>query len=308
MQANWLRSPQHNLEYDKQRCLVAMATAVNSVVQCSGFKARPTGNLFEKAFSALPTMCRTIHRRGSKSLIAIIGLTLIGQITACGRTILRAGLSQSDKQLILDMHNAMRQKIALGQIGGQPPAKNMMEMKWDDELARKAQNWALTCLSETHDAHRHVSRFPVGQNIATSWTTRKPRSQEDSRPDFADMIGKWFDEFKYFSFGGPEGRATGHYTQMIWAQTNLVGCGYSFYYDPSKGFTKIMFAIMDLVVPCQLVLLYNIRYMHGNVIGASPYAKGYPSCVQSGLTDSRKYLGLCDASNNYAYSISNYIV
>lgn len=39
-----------------------------------------------------------------------------------------AGLSPSDKQLILDMHNAMRQSIALGQVGGQPPAANMMEM------------------------------------------------------------------------------------------------------------------------------------------------------------------------------------
>lgn len=49
-----------------------------------------------------------------------------------------AGLSQNDKQLILDMHNAMRQSIALGQVGGQPPATNMMEM-----VSRKsAGTWA----------------------------------------------------------------------------------------------------------------------------------------------------------------------
>lgn len=28
------------------------------------------------------------------------------------------------------------------------------------------------------------------------------------------------------------------YLQMIWADTNLIGCGYAFYYDPAKGFTK----------------------------------------------------------------------
>ncbi|XP_018561505.1 venom allergen 3 [Anoplophora glabripennis] len=237
-------------------------------------------------------MCQTIHRRGSKSLIAIIGLTLIGYITACGRTILRAGLSHGDRQLILDMHNAMRQSIALGQVGGQPPATNMMEMKWDNELANRAQNWALSCQSERHDAQRHVSRFPVGQNIATTWTTRKPSSDNDSKPDFADSMRKWFNEFKQFSYGGIGEGHTGHYTQMIWAETNLVGCGYAFYYDPAKGFTKN----------------YICNYgPGGNVLGQSPYSRGHPNCVESGLTDSRKYFGLCDKPG-YVYSISNFIV
>lgn len=31
----------------------------------------------------------------------------------------------------------------------------------------------------------------------------------------------------------------------------------------------------------------------GNVLGQSPYSKGHPNCVESGLTDSRRYFGLC---------------
>lgn len=31
----------------------------------------------------------------------------------------------------------------------------------------------------------------------------------------------------------------------------------------------------------------------GNVDGESPYRKGYPSCFESGLENSRKYAGLC---------------
>ncbi|CAG9863692.1 unnamed protein product [Phyllotreta striolata] len=240
----------------------------------------------------------TAVRKGSGPLIAIIALTLIGDAAACARTMLRtSGVSDYDKELILDLHNAMRQSIALGQIGGQPPATNMMEMKWDDELARGAQRWTSTCYAEQHDKNRHVSRFPVGQNIATTWTTKPPRSYYDTEPDFADAITKWFNEFKLFHFGGIGPGRTGHYTQMIWADTNLVGCGYSFYYDPSKGYTKN----------------YICNYgPGGNVLGQTPYTKGYPNCNGNGLTDSTKFSGLCDKpsssnSDDLFFGISNYL-
>lgn len=28
------------------------------------------------------------------------------------------------------------------------------------------------------------------------------------------------------------------FAQVIWGDTYLVGCGYSFYYDPARGYTK----------------------------------------------------------------------
>ncbi|XP_057667614.1 venom allergen 5 2-like [Diorhabda carinulata] len=245
---------------------------------------------------------RTTVGKLAQPLIAIIALTLIGDAAACERTMLRTrSISSYDKQLILDLHNAMRQSIALGQIGGQPPAANMMEMKWDEELAERAQKWTQTCYSETHDHQRDVSRFPVGQNIATTWTTKPPGGYYDTEPDFADAISKWFNEYKSFHFG-PIGRGnTGHYTQLIWAETNLIGCGYSFYYDPSKGYTK------------NYVCNYGPG---GNVLGQPPYAKGYPNCNKNGLTESIRFSGLCDkpvaakptsTSNTYFFGFSNYL-
>lgn len=68
------------------------------------------------------------------------------------------------------------------------------------------------------------------------------------------------------------------YLQLVWGETSQVGCGYTFYYDPARGYTK----------------LYVCNYgPGGNVIGSNPYEKGRPSCSAYGLADSRKYSGLC---------------
>ncbi|XP_019866649.1 scoloptoxin SSD976 isoform X2 [Aethina tumida] len=223
------------------------------------------------------------------SILVTFGITAYGY-GCTGRTML-SGVSDYEKQVILDMHNKMRQLVANGQVGGQPPAANMMEMKWDNELAARAQRWVDQC-NEDHDPSRHESRFTVGQNIATTWTTKTPESWNDMRSDFPYAIGKWFDEAKYFRFGGVGGGVTGHYTQMMWATTNLVGCGYGFYYDPAKGYTK------------NYVCNYGPG---GNVIGHTPYQKGYPNCNDFGLKESNLYAGLCSKPSSYFYGISNYI-
>ncbi|XP_045483756.1 venom allergen 5-like [Harmonia axyridis] len=213
---------------------------------------------------------------------AIIGISLCLPFTlACfGRTMLRGdGVTEQEKRIILDVHNRMRQAVALGQIDGQPPASNMIEMKWDNELAAKAQQWAVSCSASRHDAYRHIDRFLVGQNTATTWTTKTPTDYYELESDFPGAIHKWFDEVRKFRFGKQSHPGAGHYAQMIWANTNLIGCGYSFYHSPERGFTKY----------------YVCNYgPSGNVDGESPYRKGYPSCYEFGLENSRKYAGLCD--------------
>ncbi|KAF7271219.1 hypothetical protein GWI33_015881 [Rhynchophorus ferrugineus] len=80
---------------------------------------------------------------------------------------------------------------------------------------------------------------------------------------------------------------------MLWAETNLIGCGFAFYYDPSKGYTK------------NYVCNYGPG---GNVLGQTPYEKGYPRCNEYGLQESSRYSGLCLKPNNYYYGISNFIL
>ncbi|RZF47926.1 hypothetical protein LSTR_LSTR008730 [Laodelphax striatellus] len=184
------------------------------------------------------------------------------------------GLSCQEKDSIVSLHNTLRQRVALGSVSGQPPAANMLEMAWDEELARKAQSWADSCPAG-HDSNyaRRVGRFSVGQNIAKTWSS-SGRSYAES-PNFSSQINAWFSEVYHYSFG--RGGA-GHYSQMVWGDSHLVGCGYTQYVDGTRN-TK----------------MYVCNYgPGGNVVGKSPYRPGPQSCAQIGASPSRKYSGLCE--------------
>lgn len=220
------------------------------------------------------------HQLTSLLLCCCLAASLAYYEQSCaGKTLLRnGGLSCSDRQDILDAHNTARQNVAQGRVTGQPAATNMLEMVWDDELAAVAQRWADKC-TLAHDGARDVSRFPVGQNIAVTWTTR---TNAGAAPDFRRQVTGWFNEVRQFGFYSlPFKKGTGHYSQLVWGDTFLVGCGYSHYYDPSRGYTK----------------LYVCNYgPGGNVIGAQPYLAGNPSCSAPGVTPSHRYNGLCEVN------------
>ncbi|XP_076756623.1 venom allergen 5 [Xylocopa sonorina] len=191
------------------------------------------------------------------------------------------GLSCQDKQTILDEHNRLRQLVSLGQIRGQPSAANMREITWDDELATKAQNWANRC-GETHDSRseRDVRRFAVGQNCALWWISRQ--EPYNDQPNWRRIINDWFSEVQHYT--GRITKTTGHYTQLVWADTYLVGCGYSFYYDPARGYVR------------NYVCNYGPG---GNVVGFQLYQSGQPACDSYGMLYSNRYAGLCSGPYNY---------
>ncbi|PNF28465.1 hypothetical protein B7P43_G15223, partial [Cryptotermes secundus] len=81
---------------------------------------------------------------------------------------------------------------------------------WDEELAAVAQRWADKC-TLAHDGARDVSRFPVGQNIAVTWTTR---TNAGAAPDFRRQIMGWFNEVRQYGFYSPFRKGTGHYSQV----------------------------------------------------------------------------------------------
>lgn len=208
-------------------------------------------------------------------LIIVKCLLVIHCETTCvGKHLLRAGaISCEEKQIILDEHNRLRQLVALGHVNGQPGAANMMEMMWDDELAAMAQRWADRC-SESHDSQRNVRRFTVGQNIGYSRTTKSPGPYDDE-PNWRRRINSWFNEVH-------SNQRIGHYTQLVWGDTFLLGCGYSFYNDPARGYTK------------NYVCNYGPT---GNVAGYQPYRLGQPACGDYGMFYSNRYAGLCSHGN-----------
>ncbi|XP_054726634.1 venom allergen 5 isoform X2 [Anastrepha obliqua] len=195
---------------------------------------------------------------------------------ACRGQLLVSGLSPGEREIILHEHNKLRQLVATGRYPGQPGAENMREIVWDDELAARAQQWANNC-EFRHDPLRTINRFTMGQNLAIIWSTA-PLDPTDG--DFPSRIQSWFNEVQKYSFGDAWSPKTGHYSQLVWGETSLVGCGFSEYKDSTK-YNK----------------LYVCNYgPGGNVVGYNPYEVGKPSCATYGLRSSSRYQGLCAPS------------
>ncbi|KAL1480999.1 hypothetical protein MTO96_050561, partial [Rhipicephalus appendiculatus] len=148
-----------------------------------------------------------------------------------------SGVSVREIQLILRMHNRLRSQVALGLLPGFPPAANMRKLYWNAELAAVAQAHANQCSSEwaqKHDeanARKTVTFDAVGQNAA--W---EAFNYDHSKRWWQAHIGKWFaehavcppDRIDYFR-EREDGIHIGHFTQIIWADTQFIGCGYSYY-------------------------------------------------------------------------------
>jgi len=121
-------------------------------------------------------------------------------------------------------------------------------MKWDPELARMAQAWANQCLFQ-HDTCRDVDRFRVGQNLAISMSSvAGSASSSWATAINGTMNGKWvgwFSEVQAMKSGyvnggwaGPDFSSVGHYTQMMWADSYLVGCAV-IQYKSSRWFNTL---------------------------------------------------------------------
>ncbi|XP_034939167.1 venom allergen 5-like [Chelonus insularis] len=191
------------------------------------------------------------------------------------------------KNEILKTHNEIRQKIANGSIKNQPPAANMREMYWDEELAEKAQKWANQCkFAHSNVAERRTSKFnKVGQNIAINRNRSRNALPEK---DFITEIHKWLQEgmnYKFTPLDLEQVKQFGHYTQLAWANTHLVGCGYS------------QFRINNITSR-----LYVCNYAaSGNNFSDLPYIPGDQKCSEE-FTRSTKYPSLCSTENTLELS------
>eukprot|EP01100_Stratorugosa_tubuloviscum_P010473 TRINITY_DN44_c4_g1_i1.p1 TRINITY_DN44_c4_g1~~TRINITY_DN44_c4_g1_i1.p1 ORF type:complete len:232 (+),score=53.80 TRINITY_DN44_c4_g1_i1:147-842(+) len=134
--------------------------------------------------------------------------------------VITSGVTSNDILEILQTHNNLRNYSAAGLVPGKFPASNMRQMVWSSELAAIAQRLANTSVFE-HDQDRSTKRFPfVGQNLAAGY------------PSWTNAITAWFDEYNFYpnttgSFASYEFiYQAGHYTQVIWAESYVIGCGF----------------------------------------------------------------------------------
>ena len=107
-------------------------------------------------------------------------------------------------------------------------ASDMMELTWDDELARGAQMWANQC--DFHHDENDVCRFRVGQNLYKAGLFKDSSEGEKANPKWSDAMTSWYDEIDDFRENPTQGSTnylgTGHFTQLIWGKTQYVGCGF----------------------------------------------------------------------------------
>ncbi|XP_069679048.1 venom allergen 5-like [Periplaneta americana] len=175
--------------------------------------------------------CKLCDPGGGTGDLAEHTMCLFEGIGSACTDVLDGGVTEDEKELILDVHNRLRAWVASGnETRGliedvpQPPAANMMALNWDEELAMIAQTWADQC-TFSHDC-RHVVDFKVGQNIAQYWNNLEPIVEwEKVIEGWYNEVGNWSaDDTPKFIVTGNE-MMTGHYTQLVWAETRFVGCG-----------------------------------------------------------------------------------
>ncbi|XP_077298261.1 venom allergen 5-like [Arctopsyche grandis] len=134
-------------------------------------------------------------------------------------------VSSNEQKTIVNVHNELRKKVADGQVPNQPKAINMTYLEWDSELAQGAQAWANKKIFAHNSSKKH-SKFTVGENLYMSFTS----NHSDTQPYWENAVNSWFNEYKDYKYrplvSDPK---TGHYTQVIWADTKYVGCGMSTY-------------------------------------------------------------------------------
>ncbi|XP_056408329.1 peptidase inhibitor 16-like [Hyla sarda] len=158
-----------------------------------------------------------------------------------------------EKKTILEKHNYYRSRA-------DPPAADMKSLHWDKTLEDLATSYAAKCIWE-HNEERGFR----GENLFL---------MSGSSLDVDLGMDDWHKERDYYNFttdACQEGKMCGHYTQMVWADTERVGCGEKFC-EKVEGFEE----------PNMYLLVCNYE-PPGNFQGEQPYTPGEPcsSCPSS---------------------------
>ncbi|RZF48376.1 hypothetical protein LSTR_LSTR007543 [Laodelphax striatellus] len=140
----------------------------------------------------------------------------------------------------------------------------------------------ITDVIEAHNLYRATVALGIGENLQMKWYGG-PHTERTH--NFTEAITSWYEEHVFYKYktlekGDSRDRKTqtGHYTQVVWANTNKVGCGFASFYQTEKQRDE---------------LLYVCNYAPtGNYEGEYPYIEGEPDCEANGLSKS-DIDGLC---------------
>ncbi|XP_041454505.1 cysteine-rich venom protein-like [Lytechinus variegatus] len=187
-----------------------------------------------------------------------------------------SSFSAEEAKAILDEHNRLRGLVS-------PEASNMQFMEWDDVLASTAQKWSDRCVFKHSSRRKRAegSTFTsVGENIF---------AETGSAADIGVRgTESWYNEtfdYDYEANFCPPEKMCGHYTQVVWASTQAVGCGKTFC-------AKIKIpGEPDMIDSTFFTCNYGPA---GNVNRARPYLTG-TSCTQCPTNMSMCYEKKCSS-------------
>ena len=198
------------------------------------------------------------------------------------------GVTDMDIWQIIYYHNNYRSKLATQKTTFTtqlPFAKNIRQVYWSSEIAAKAQEWANNCKFEhSNSTFRKTKNYPsLGENLAIAYgVSSVPKN-------WARAVSDWNSEITDYvkmtpnveSFQDSTVAVIAHFTQVVWAETYLIGCGYSVYIE--NGMTKNLYV-------CQ----YNPA---GNMLTAPVYLKATSAtnqaCPAGTSASSTDFPGLC---------------
>ncbi|XP_040275442.1 peptidase inhibitor 16-like [Bufo bufo] len=153
-------------------------------------------------------------------------------------------LTDEEKKTIVEKHNFYRARA-------EPPAADMKALRWDQTLEDLAKSYAAKCIWD-HNEERGFR----GENLFI---------MSGSSLDVELGLADWHRERDYYNFtteACQEGQMCGHYTQMVWGNSERVGCGENFC-EKLEGFdeTNMFLLVCNYEPP-------------GNFQGEKPYTPG----------------------------------
>merc|ERR1719427_1990023 len=213
------------------------ATGAECIVECSGGNTTTTT-------AESPT---TVSSSSNAAYCALDeGHTMCkyqGASASCSSKTIFRTLSAEAKTVILDKHNELRRKVAKGEETGginapQPGAANMKKMVWNTELEEIAQRWADQCTFGHDSVRTKLDGTKVGQNAYIGYSSAQ--SDEASIQAAMDTPAQsWYGEVTDPGFDSQNinpfvfSSGTGHYTQVVWADSERLGCAVVYFKDTS---------------------------------------------------------------------------
>ncbi|AGO10815.1 AaceriAFR700Wp [[Ashbya] aceris (nom. inval.)] len=108
-------------------------------------------------------------------------------------------------------------------------------LKWNDELSKFAYKYVSSLAGTSEDPCSYVLKHsdgPYGENIASGFSPETP--------NVTDYVNAWYNEIEDYDYNNitgiyHDGKQVGHFTQVVWAKSEEVGCAVVYCSNKGKG-------------------------------------------------------------------------